>query len=185
MVDDGSSDSTGQICDRLRESHGENASDGGEPAVWVIHQRNAGASAARNTGIRQASGEYLLFLDADDTYADNAIDQGLLEVCKKGYDVTVFEKEKKLGGMLTLGIPSYRLEKEVIEAEIDVLRQIGVQFKTGVEIGKDLTIQDLRNQGFKGFYIAIGAQAGRTLGIEGEDSEQVISGLAFLRAINL
>nr|WP_307990569.1 FAD-dependent oxidoreductase [uncultured Niameybacter sp.] len=102
-----------------------------------------------------------------------------------GYDVTVFEKEKKLGGMLTLGIPSYRLEKEVIEAEIDVLRQIGVQFKTGVEIGKDLTIQDLRNQGFKGFYIAIGAQAGRTLGIEGEDSEQVISGVAFLRAINL
>lgn len=102
-----------------------------------------------------------------------------------GYDVTVFEKEKKLGGMLTLGIPSYRLEKEVIEAEIDVLRQMGVQFKTGVEIGKDLTIQDLRDQGFKGFYIAIGAQAGRTLGIEGEDSEQVLSGVAFLRAINL
>lgn len=102
-----------------------------------------------------------------------------------GYDVTVFEKEKKLGGMLTLGIPSYRLEKEVIEAEIDVIRQMGVKFETGVEIGKDLTIQELREQGFKGFYIAIGAQAGRTLGIEGEGSEQIISGVAFLRAINL
>lgn len=87
IVDDGSSDSTGQICDRLRESHAENTSAGEKPAVWVIHQRNEGASAARNTGIRQASGEYLLFLDADDTYADNAIDQELLEVCKKGYDV--------------------------------------------------------------------------------------------------
>ena len=79
IVDDGSSDSTGQICDRFRESHAENAFDGGEPAVRVIHQRNEGASAARNTGIRQASGEYLLFLDADDTYADNAIDQELLD----------------------------------------------------------------------------------------------------------
>lgn len=102
-----------------------------------------------------------------------------------GYDITVFEKEKKLGGMLTLGIPSYRLEKDVIEAEIDVLRAMGVKFETGVEVGKDLTIQDLRDKGFKAFYVAIGAQAGRALGIEGEKAQEVISGVDFLRAVNL
>ncbi len=102
-----------------------------------------------------------------------------------GYKVTVFEKENKLGGMLTLGIPSYRLEKDVIEAEIDVLRELGVEFKTGVEVGKDVTIADLRKQGFKAFYVAIGAQGGRKLGLEGEDSEGVIAGVDFLRDINL
>lgn len=102
-----------------------------------------------------------------------------------GYDVTVFEKEAKLGGMLTLGIPSYRLEKNVLEAEIDVIREMGVTFETGVEIGKDVTIQSLRERGFSAFYIAIGAQTGRKLGIEGEDSAAVISGVDFLRNINL
>lgn len=101
------------------------------------------------------------------------------------YSVTVFEKEDRLGGMLTLGIPSFRLEKDVIEAEIDVLRQMGVEFKTGIEVGKDTTIKKLRSEGYKGFYIAIGAQAGRNLGIEGEDAEGVISGVDFLKQINL
>lgn len=102
-----------------------------------------------------------------------------------GYDVTVFEKEKKLGGMLSLGIPSYRLEKDVIEAEIDVIRDMGVKFETGVEVGVDISIDDLRKKGFNAFYIAIGAQKGRKLGLEGEDVEQVISGVEFLRKINL
>lgn len=102
-----------------------------------------------------------------------------------GYDVTVFEKEKKLGGMLTLGIPSYRLEKNVLEAEIDVIKEMGVTFKHGVEVGKDITLQELRNQGFNAFFIAIGAQSGRKLGIEGEDVDTVWSGVDFLRKINL
>ncbi|OPZ58600.1 MAG: Glutamate synthase (NADPH) small chain [Deltaproteobacteria bacterium ADurb.Bin510] len=102
-----------------------------------------------------------------------------------GLKVTVFEKEEKLGGMLTLGIPSYRLEKDVVEAEIDVLRQLGVEFKTGVEVGKDISIPELRKQGFKAFYVAIGAQGGRKLGLEGEDSEGVIAGVDFLRGVNL
>ena len=101
------------------------------------------------------------------------------------YSVTVFEKEEKLGGMLTLGIPSFRLEKEVVNAEIDVLKQLGVQFKTGVEVGKDITISQLRKEGYKAFYIAIGAQGGRKLGIEGEDSDGVIAGVDFLRDVNL
>ena len=102
-----------------------------------------------------------------------------------GYKVTVFEKQKALGGMLTLGIPSYRLEKDVINAEIDILRELGVEFKTGVEVGKDISLKDLRGEGYEAFYLAIGAQAGRNLGIEGEDAEGVMTGVDFLREVNL
>ena len=102
-----------------------------------------------------------------------------------GYKVTVFEKEDKLGGMLTLGIPSFRLEKDIVDAEIDILREMGVEFKTGVEVGKDITLDDLRKDGYEGFYLAIGAQGGRKLGIEGEDADGVITGVEFLRNVNL
>lgn len=102
-----------------------------------------------------------------------------------GYNVTVFEKENKLGGMLTLGIPSFRLEKDVIDAEIEILRELGVQFKTGVEIGKDVTLDELRSQGFAGFYLAIGAQNGRKLNIEGEDAINVQTGVHFLKNVAL
>ncbi|WP_434296226.1 FAD-dependent oxidoreductase [Clostridium sporogenes] len=102
-----------------------------------------------------------------------------------GYQVTVFEKEKKLGGMLTLGIPSFRLGKEVVNAEIDILKELGVEFKTGVQVGKDTTFPELRELGYKAFYVAIGAQAGRKLGIEGEEAEGVMTGVDFLRKINL
>lgn len=102
-----------------------------------------------------------------------------------GYKVTVFEKEEKLGGMLTLGIPSFRLEKAVINAEIDILREMGVEFKTGVEVGRDITLGELRKQGFEAFYLAIGAQGSRTLDIEGEQSNGVSSGIDYLRDINL
>ncbi|MFL0266958.1 FAD-dependent oxidoreductase [Candidatus Clostridium radicumherbarum] len=102
-----------------------------------------------------------------------------------GYEVTVFEKQNALGGMLTLGIPSFRLEKEVVESEIDVLKELGVEFKTGVEVGKDVTIPELRKQGYNAFYIAIGAQEGRSLGLEGESSEGVMTGVEFLLRVNL
>ncbi|MGC3837035.1 FAD-dependent oxidoreductase [Moritella viscosa] len=103
----------------------------------------------------------------------------------EGYKVTVFEKQHALGGMLTLGIPSYRLEKDVINAEIDVLKEMGVEFKTGVEIGKDISLAELRKQDYNAFYIAIGAQAGRSLGLDGENAEGVITGVEFLRHVNL
>jgi len=102
-----------------------------------------------------------------------------------GYRVTVFEKQDKLGGMLALGIPSFRLEKGVLNAEIDVLREMGVEFKTGIEVGKDITVAQLREQGYEAFYLAIGAQGGRGLGVEGEDSKGVVSGIDFLREVNL
>lgn len=102
-----------------------------------------------------------------------------------GYKVTVFEKQKALGGMLTLGIPSFRLEKEVVNAEIEILREMGVEFKTNVEVGKDITLDQLRKEGYEAFYIAIGAQAGRKLGIPGEDAQGVIPGVKFVRDVNL
>lgn len=104
----------------------------------------------------------------------------------KGYkNVTVFEKEAVPGGMLTFGIPSFRLEKDVINAEIDILKEIGVQFKCGVEVGKDVTIDQLRKEGYKGFYVAIGAQGGRKIGVPGEDAKGVQTGIDFMRNINL
>lgn len=102
-----------------------------------------------------------------------------------GYKVTVFERQKSLGGMLKFGIPSFRLEKDVVNAEIDILKELGVEFKTNIEVGKDVTLNDLRNEGFEAFYFAIGAQKGRSLGIEGEEAEGVITGVEFLREINL
>lgn len=96
-----------------------------------------------------------------------------------GYPVTVFEKEDQPGGMLRYGIPSFRLEKSVLDAEIDVIRQMGVEFRFGYEIGKSITIERLRKEGYKAFFIAIGMQAGRRAGIPGEEFAE--SGVDFLR----
>ena len=104
---------------------------------------------------------------------------------KKGYPVTVFEKETRPGGMLVNGIPSFRLEKRVIEAEIEVLKEMGIEFKCGVCVGQDITLSQLREEGYKAFYVAIGAQGGRLAGVPGEDSEGVLTGVEFLRKINL
>jgi len=86
---------------------------------------------------------------------------------------------------LTFGIPSFRLEKDVVNAEIDVLRELGVEFKTGIEVGKDVSLKALRGEGFEAFYLGIGAQAGRKLGIEGEDAAGIMTGVDFLRKVNL
>ena len=101
-----------------------------------------------------------------------------------GHEVTVFEKDARPGGMMVNGIPSFRLEKDVVEAEIDVLRQLGVEIRCGVEVGKDVTIPELREQGFKGFYVAIGAQKSSALRIPGEDLEGVMGGIDFLRRVS-
>ncbi len=103
----------------------------------------------------------------------------------EGYKVTVFEKQESLGGMLTYGIPGFRLQKDVINAEIDILKTIGVEFKTGVEVGKDVTIQQLRDKDYLGFFVAIGAQSGRKLGLENEDAKGIVSGVDFLRKVNV
>lgn len=106
-------------------------------------------------------------------------------LAEKGYRPTVFEKEKQPGGMLMHGIPEFRLEKDVIVAEIDVLRALGVEFRCGVEVGRDVTIPELREQGYKGFYVAIGLQSGGKLGVPGEDAEGVKAGIELMREVNL
>ena len=103
----------------------------------------------------------------------------------KGYPVTVYEKEQMLGGMLTMGIPSFRLDRAVVNAEIDILRELGVQFKTGVEVGKDVTLDQLRGEGFKAFYLGIGASKGSSLNCPGEELPGVYTGIDFLRKVNL
>ena len=100
------------------------------------------------------------------------------------YQVTVFDKNPQPGGMLRYGIPSFRLEKEVLDAEISVLKELGVEFECGVEIGKDITIQQLRDKGYKAFYLGIGAQKSAALGIAGEDLQGVWGGVDFLREVN-
>ena len=100
------------------------------------------------------------------------------------YKVTVFEKNDQPGGMLRYGIPSFRLEKPILDAEIDVLKELGVIFRCGVEVGKDVTIQQLREQGYDAFYLAVGAQKSASLGIPDEELQGVWGGIDFLREVN-
>ncbi len=106
-------------------------------------------------------------------------------LAQEGYRVTLFEKSKVLGGMLTTGIPSYRLPRHVAEAEIKLIRDMGVTMKTGIEVGKDKTIAQLRQEGYQAFFLAIGAQESLRMGIPGEDLEGVYRGLDYLRQLNL
>ena len=98
-----------------------------------------------------------------------------------GYKPTIFEKNEEPGGMLRYGIPSYKLEKDLLAAEIDVIRKLGVEIRCGVEIGKDITIEELREQGYKGFYVEIGCQRGRKPGITGENAKGTYAAVDFLR----
>ena len=104
-------------------------------------------------------------------------------LAEKGYKPTVFEKNGKPGGMLRYGVPSFKLEKDVIDAEIDIIRQLGVEIRCGVEVGKDVTLDELRAQGYKAFYIAIGCQGGRKANIPGEDAGGVMTAVDFLRTV--
>ena len=104
-------------------------------------------------------------------------------LAEKGYKPVIFEKNARPGGMLTYGIPSYKLEKDVIEAEVDIIREMGVDIRLGVEVGRDVTLDELREQGFKAFYVAIGCQGGRLPGIPGEDAEGVSVAVDFLRGV--
>ena len=104
-------------------------------------------------------------------------------LAEKGYKPVIFEKSARPGGMLTYGIPSYKLEKDVIEAEVEIIREMGVDIRLGVEVGRDVTLAQLREQGFKAFYVAIGCQGGRLPGIPGEDAEGVSVAVDFLRGV--
>ena len=100
-----------------------------------------------------------------------------------GYKPTIFEKNEQPGGMLRYGIPSFKLEKDLLAAEIDVIKQLGVEIKCNVEVGKDVTIQQLRDEGYKGFYAAIGCQKGKKPGVNGQDAKGAITALEFLKEV--
>ena len=106
-------------------------------------------------------------------------------LAEKGYSPVVFDKASRPGGMLMNGIPGFRLEKDVVEAEIDILKEMGVEFRCGVEVGKDVTIQQLRDQGFKGFFVAVGLQSGGKLNVPGDDAQGVIPGIDFIKKVNI
>lgn len=105
-------------------------------------------------------------------------------LAEKGYHPVVFEKNQKPGGMLRYGIPSFKLEKDVIDAEIDVMRQMGVEIRCGVEVGKDVTFEELRKEGYQAFYISVGCQGGRLPGVPGEDAEGTMTAVELLHKVS-
>lgn len=105
-------------------------------------------------------------------------------LAEKGYKPTIFEKNERAGGMLVYGIPSFKLEKDVVQAEIDIIKEMGVEIRTGVEVGKDITLDELRAQGYKAFYIAIGCQGGRLPGIPNDTVKGCSSAVDLLKEVN-
>ena len=104
-------------------------------------------------------------------------------LAEMGYKPTVFEKNQLPGGMLVYGIPSYKLEKDVVAAEIDIIREMGVEIQCGVDIGKDITLEQLRVDGYKAFYIAIGCQGGQMPPVDGADADNAASAVEFLHDV--
>ena len=105
-------------------------------------------------------------------------------LAEKGYKPTIFEKNPQPGGMLRYGIPAFKLEKDIIDGEIEVIKAMGVEIRCGVEVGRDVTIAQLREQGYRAFYLAIGCQGGRMAGIPGEDALGVMTAVDFLRTVS-
>ena len=106
-------------------------------------------------------------------------------LAEKGYKPTIFEKNERAGGMLVYGIPSFKLEKDVVQAEIDVIKAMGVEIRTGVEVGKDITLDELRAQGYKAFYVAIGCQGGKLPGIPNDTAKGCETAVDLLREVNV
>jgi len=108
------------------------------------------------------------------------------DLVQKGYPVTIFEELPVAGGMLRVGIPEYRLPRDVIKDEIDAIERLGVEIQTGVRVGRDVSIEDLKEQGYKSFFLGVGAHKGLKLRIPGEDDfEGFVDATAFLRKVNL
>lgn len=106
-------------------------------------------------------------------------------LAREGYKVTVFEKLPVAGGMMRVGIPEYRLPRDIIARDIKIIQDMGVEIKTGIEFGKDITIESLKKQGYKATFIATGLHKDRKLGVEKEDAKGIIQGVSFLRDVAL
>ncbi len=107
------------------------------------------------------------------------------DLVRKGYGVTVYEALPVAGGMLTAGIPEFKLSPEIVDDEINYIKDVGVDIKTNTSLGKDITLDDLSKEGYKAIFLAIGAQRGLTLPLPGSDLEGIVSALPFLREIKL
>ena len=102
-------------------------------------------------------------------------------LARMGYSPVVFEKHEMPGGMMMYGIPSYKLEKDVLQAEIDIIRKLGVEIRCGVEVGKDVTLDELKKEGFKAFYLAIGCQGGRRPGVPNDTAPETDIAVHYLQ----
>ncbi|HOW88886.1 MAG TPA: NADH-ubiquinone oxidoreductase-F iron-sulfur binding region domain-containing protein, partial [Elusimicrobiales bacterium] len=174
-----------RVCDHPCEAVCRSGATGGEPIAIRALKRfvvdNVSASAYRSAPAKAGPG-------APSVAVIGAGPSGLTaahQLSMQGYKVTIFEKEKKAGGMLVCGIPQYRLPRTVIEKEIASLLNPNIKLKCGKALGRDFTMESLFKEGFKAVYVAIGAHKSRKLGLEGEDAEGVIPGIRFLKAHNL
>ncbi len=102
-------------------------------------------------------------------------------LAQKGYKATIFEKLPVAGGMIAVGIPEYRMPRDMLQREIDIVCEMGVEIQTGVTFGKDITFDSLKADGYAAVFMGVGLHAGRKLGIENEDAEGVLQGVDFLR----
>jgi heterodisulfide reductase subunit A len=111
------------------------------------------------------------------------------DLAQEGYKVTVFEKHQRLGGMLAVGLPTYRCPRPVVDRDIEYIERMGVEMRTGKELGSDFTLDELTNgmsgREYAAVFVGVGAQEGIPLGIPNDDAEGVVTGIDYLRNINL
>jgi heterodisulfide reductase subunit A len=149
-------------------------------ADWELEHRQAEISDIPVRPAARASAERVAVVGAGPAGLTAAY-----QLAKKGYGVTVFEALPVAGGMMTVGIPEYRLPRDVLEYEIDWIRKLGVDIVTNTALGRNFTLQDLFRQGYRAVFLGIGAHKGQKLRVPGEDLPGVYDGISFLREVNL
>jgi NADPH-dependent glutamate synthase beta subunit-like oxidoreductase len=174
----------GRVCYHPCESHCNRAQVDNPVAIQGVERFLADLDFATGRPyvpkVKEAGGEKVAIIGSGPAGLSAAY-----FLARDGYQVTVFEKLPVAGGMLAVGIPEFRLPRDVVSREIQVIQELGVDIRTGVEVGKDITIERLREEQTKAFFMAIGAHECKILGIDGEDLDGVYPGVDFLRDVNL
>ncbi len=157
-----------------------------EPAVAIGHLERFAADYERESGkiaipeVAESNGIKVAVIGSGPAGLSAAGD-----LRKFGYEVTVFEALHEIGGVLKYGIPEFRLPNEIVDVEIDVMKKMGVQFRTNFIVGKTATIEDLKQQGFEAFFIGSGAGLPRFMNIPGENYNGIFSANEYLTRVNL